>query len=63
MGIFGGVALVVARQCIPWSRLFQAWGQLWMLWIGLVEAALTEEFTRMLLQTRIIRKLPQFPPK
>lgn len=53
LGIFGGMTSVVARHGNMWSKLFHAWGLWWMLWIGLVEAALSEEFTRMLLQTRL----------
>ena len=53
LAIFGAAAWAVAPRGILWSKLLHTWGIGWMLWIGLVEAALSEEFTRMLLQTRL----------
>jgi len=53
VGLIGTMAFVVAPGGILWKKLIHSWGLWWLLWIGFVEAALSEEFTRMLLQTRL----------
>ena len=53
LGIVGATALAVAPGGVLWRRLLHSWGLWWLLWIGLVDSALSEEFTRMLLQTRL----------
>jgi len=49
----GTIAFAVAPGGVLWRKLLHSLGLWWLLWIGLVDSALSEEFTRMLLQTRL----------
>lgn len=51
--MIGTIAFAVAPGGLLWRKLLHSWGLWWLLWIGLVDSALSEEFTRMLLQTRL----------
>jgi membrane protease YdiL (CAAX protease family) len=52
--LWGGVTLAVASPQSHWHNYIQQNGFLWgVLFTGLITAALPEEFTRMLLQTRL----------
>ncbi len=51
--MIGTIAFAVAPGGVLWRKLLNSWGLWWLLWIGLVDSALSEEFTRMLLQTRL----------
>jgi membrane protease YdiL (CAAX protease family) len=51
--IFGGITLAVVPRNSHWHSFIGQYGILGALFTGLITAALPEEFTRMLLQTRL----------
>jgi membrane protease YdiL (CAAX protease family) len=55
--VFGGITLVVAPEKSHWRSFFYSLGFWGVLGVGIFEAALPEEFLRMLLQTRLAKVL------
>jgi membrane protease YdiL (CAAX protease family) len=51
--IVGCITLAVTPEKSHWHSVIRAWGLMGLLLTGIVEAALPEEFVRMLLQTRL----------
>lgn len=43
--MIGTIAFAVAPGGILWRNLLHSWGLWWLLWIGLVDSALSEEFS------------------
>ena len=57
VALFGGVTLAAAPQLSHWRSYFQSLGFLPALYTSLITAGLAEEFTRMLIQTRLTAAL------